>query len=146
MGSRIGVVIMAALLLLYVLVAGWYAVALFSGGQPLAVAMGVALVVLAVIGGWALVRELLFGLSADRLGRALDAEGGMPPAPENLRPNGRLQPDDAERLLGEYGAAADAAPADWRAQYRLGVVRDAAGRRKEARAAIRDAIRLAKNA
>ncbi|MDQ4212429.1 hypothetical protein [Microbacterium capsulatum] len=144
MTSRIGVGLMAAVLVLYVAVAGWYAVALFSGGQPLAVTMGAALIALALIGGWALVRELQFGLAADRLGRALDAEGGMPEAPEELSPNGRLLPADAERLLAEYGSAAAESPADWRAQYRLGVVRDAAGRRKDARAAIREAIRLSK--
>ncbi len=70
----------------------------------------------------------------------------MPEAPADLRPNGRLLPADAERLLAEYGSAAAAEPADWRAQYRLGVVQDAAGRRKDARAAIREAIRLSKAA
>ena len=144
MGSRIGVIVMGALLALYVAVAGWYSMALFSGGQPLAVAMGAALILLALIGAWALVRELQFGLAADRLGRALDAEGGMPEAPEELRPNGRLLPADAERLLTEYGSAAETDPQDWRARYRLGVVQDAAGRRKDARAAIREAIRLSK--
>jgi len=68
----------------------------------------------------------------------------MPEAPEHLRANGRLLPEDADRLVSEYGSAATAEPEDWRAQYRLGVVHDAAGHRKDARAAIRAAIRLAK--
>ncbi|GAA4483520.1 hypothetical protein [Microbacterium panaciterrae] len=144
MGSRVGVIVMGALLLLYVAVAGWYAIALFTGGQPLAVTMGVALIALALIGAWALVRELQFGVAADRLGRTLDAEGGMPEAPETMRSNGRLLPDDATRLLEHYGSVATASPDDWRARYRLGVVQDAAGHRKDARAAIREAIRLAK--
>lgn len=144
MGSRVGVIVMGALLLLYVAVAGWYAIALFTGGQPLAVTMGVALIALALIGAWALVRELQFGIAADRLGRTLDAEGGMPEAPETMRSNGRLLPDDATRLLEQYGSVATASPDDWRARYRLGVVQDAAGHRKDARAAIREAIRLAK--
>ncbi|MBS1906009.1 MAG: hypothetical protein JST33_05450 [Actinobacteria bacterium] len=144
MGSRIGVAVMAVLLALYIAVAAWYSFALFSGGQPLAIVMGSALVALALLGAWALVRELQFGLAADRLGRTLDGEGGMPPAPEHLRANGRLLPEDADRLLAEYGSAAEAEPQDWRAQYRLGVVHDAAGHRKDARAAIRAAIRLAK--
>jgi hypothetical protein len=144
MGSRIGVAVMAVLLVLYIALVGWRAVVLLDSGQVLGVTMGVALLVMPLIGAWALVRELQFGLAADRLGRTLDAEGGMPAAPDRLRPNGRLLPEDADRLLAEYGAAAAAEPADWRAQYRLGVVQDAAGHRKDARAAIRAAIRLAK--
>ena len=144
MGSRIGVVVMAALLVLYIALVGWRAVVLLGSGQALGITMGVALLVMPLIGAWALVRELQFGLAADRLGRALDGEGGMPEAPEHLRSNGRLRPDDADRLLAEYGSAAAEEPGDWRAQYRLGVVHDAAGHRKDARAAIRAAIRLAK--
>ncbi|MBS1672839.1 MAG: hypothetical protein JSS74_02615 [Actinobacteria bacterium] len=144
MGSRIGVAVMAVLLVLYIALVGWRAVVLLGSGQALGITMGVALLVMPLIGAWALVRELQFGLAADRLGRTLDAEGGMPEAPEQLRPNGRLLPDDAERLLTEFGSAAAEEPEDWRAQYRLGVVHDAAGHRKDARAAIRAAIRLAK--
>lgn len=144
MGSRIGVVVMAALLVLYIALVGWRAVVLLGSGQALGITMGVALLVMPLIGVWALVRELQFGLAADRLGRTLDGEGGMPEAPEHLRSNGRLLPDDADRLLAEYGSAAAEEPGDWRAQYRLGVVHDAAGHRKDARAAIRAAIRLAK--
>ena len=144
MGSRIGVAVMAALLVLYIALVGWRAVVLLGSGQALGIAMGAALLVMPLIGAWALVRELQFGLAADRLGRTLNDEGGMPEAPEHLRSNGRLLPEDADRLLAEYSAAAEAGPEDWRAQYRLGVVRDAAGRRKDARAAIRVAIRLAK--
>ncbi|WP_336629060.1 MULTISPECIES: hypothetical protein [unclassified Microbacterium] len=144
MGSRIGVAVMAALLVLYIALVGWRAVVLLGSGQALGIAMGAALLVMPLIGAWALVRELQFGLAADRLGRTLNDEGGMPEAPEHLRSNGRLLPEDADRLLAEYGAAAEAGPEDWRAQYRLGVVQDAAGRRKDARAAIRAAIRLAK--
>lgn len=142
MSSRIGVVVMAAALLLYIVVVGWRAVLLFGTGEPIGIAMGVALVVLPLIGAWALVREVQFGMAADRLGRTLDAEGGMPAAPEELRPSGRLMKDDVEPLVGRYAAEADAAPEDWRARYRLGVVLDAAGRRKDARASIREAIRL----
>ena len=143
MGSRIGVAVMAVLLVLYIALVGWRAV-LLGSGQALGITMGVALLVMPLIGAWALVRELQFGLAADRLGRTLDAEGGMPAAPERLRSNGRLLPEDADRLVAEYGSAAAAEPEDWRAQYRLGVVQDAAGHRKDARAAIRAAIRLAK--
>lgn len=144
MSSRIGVVVMAAALVLYLAVAGWGALLMLRTGEPVGIAMGVALLVLPLIGAWALIREVQFGLAASRLGRTLDAEGGMPDAPEQLTPSGRLLEADIEPMITQYTAEADAAPGDWRARYRLGVVQDAAGRRKDARASIRESIRLSR--
>ncbi|WP_136052134.1 hypothetical protein [Microbacterium sp. K36] len=142
--SRIGVGLMAAALLLYLVVAGWLAVMFLAVGTPVSIGMGITLLVLAPVGGWALVREMLFGFGADRLGRLLDAEGGMPPVETELTPSGRLARKDADALVARYTAEAEAAPTDWRARYRLGVVQDAAGRRKDARASIRQAISLSR--
>jgi len=142
--SRIGVAVMGAALLLYVLIAGWLAVMFLRVATPVSIGMAIALIVIAPIGAWALIRELAFGFSADRLGRILDGEGGMPEAPEELTPSGRLRADDIEPLIDQHTAAAEADPGEWRARYRLGVVQDAAGRRKDARASIREAIRLAR--
>ncbi|MCT1476990.1 hypothetical protein [Microbacterium sp. p3-SID336] len=142
--SRIGVGLMAAALLVYLAVAVWLAVMFLSVGTPVSIGMGITLLVLAPVGAWALVREMLFGFGADRLGRILDAEGGMPPVETELTPSGRLARADADALVARYTAAAEEAPADWRARYRLGVVLDAAGRRKDARASIREAIRLSR--
>ncbi|WP_396654851.1 hypothetical protein [Microbacterium sp.] len=135
---------MAAALLLYLAVAGWLAVMFLAVGTPVSIGMGVTLLVLAPVGGWALVREMLFGFGADRLGRLLDAEGGMPPVETELTPSGRIARKDADALVARYTAEAEAAPTDWRARYRLGVVQDAAGRRKDARASIRQAISLSR--
>lgn len=145
MTSRIGVVIMGAALLLYLVIAGWLAVMFFRVGTPISIGMAIALIVLAPVGAWALTRELMFGFAADRLGRTLDAEGGMPEAPDELTPSGRLRADDIEPLIARYAGDVESAPADWRARYRLGVVQDAAGRRKDARASIREAIRLSRS-
>lgn len=142
--SRIGVALMAAALLVYLAVAIWLAVMFISVGTPVSIGMGITLLVLAPIGAWALVREMMFGFGADRLGRLLDAEGGMPPVETELTPSGRIARADADSLIARYTAEADAAGDDWRARYRLGVVQDAAGRRKDARASIRAAIRLAR--
>jgi hypothetical protein len=141
--SRIGVALMAAALLVYLAVAIWLAVMFMSVGTPVSIGMGITLLVLAPIGAWALIREMMFGFGADRLGRLLDAEGGMPPVETELTPSGRIARADADPLIARYTAEAEAATDDWRARYRLGVVQDAAGRRKDARASIREAIRLA---
>ncbi|MGF2948299.1 tetratricopeptide repeat protein [Microbacterium alcoholitolerans] len=144
MTSRVGVTIMGVAMLLYIATTVWLAVMFFSVGTAPGIGMGVALLVIAPIGVWALVRELMFGYAADRLGRALDAEGGMPEAPAELTPSGRLRREDVEPLVAEYSSRIEENPREWRAHYRLGVVQDAAGRRKDARASIREAIRLSR--
>lgn len=142
--SRIGVAVMGAALVVYLAVAVWLAVMFIAVGTPVSIGMGIGLIVLAPLGAWALIREMQFGFGADRLGRTLDAEGGMPPVETELTPSGRIARADADPLIARYASEADAAPDDWRARYRLGVVQDAAGRRKDARASIREAIRLAR--
>lgn len=143
--SRIGVVLMGAALALYIVVLVWFAVMFFTAGTPMGIVMGVALAVFAPIGAWALIRELVFGLQADRLGRMLEREHGMPDDEVSLTPSGRVVKDEAGPLAAKYEQAVVANPADWRAHYRLGVVYGASGRGKDGRAAIREAIRRARS-
>jgi hypothetical protein len=143
--SRIGVGVMALCLALYIVVVGQRAVLMLTTGEPIAIAIGVALIVMPLIGAWALVREMQFGFAADKLGRTLDAEGGMPQAETELTPSGRIAKGDVDPMIARYTAEAEAAPTEWRARFRLGVVQDAAGRRKDARASIREAIRLSRS-
>src|SRR4051794_39684924 len=140
--ARIGVAVLGLCLILYFVLTGQRAVLFIASGELIGVAMGVAMLVLPLIGMWALVREIQFGVQAERLGTRLDAEGGMPPAETELTPSGRLARVDAAPLVERYESEADAAVDDWRARYRLGVVQDAAGRRKDARSSIRQAIQL----
>lgn len=140
MMSRIGVAVMAACLALYVAAVAWGAVIFIGSGTVVGIGMGVATVIIAAFGGWALVREIQFGVASERLGRILDAEGGMPTSDAERSPSGRLPNDEADRLIEQYSALAQTAGNDWRAHYRLGVVFDAAGQRKNARASIRQAI------
>jgi len=144
MMTRVGVALVGAALILYFVLMGQKAILFIASGEAVGVAMGIALIVLPLIGVWALVREIQFGMQAEKLGTKLDSEGGMPAAETELTPSGRLAKDDAEPLIQRYTSEADAAADDWRARYRLGVVQDAAGRRKDARASIRAAIRLSK--
>ncbi len=144
MTSRIGVGVMVLCLLLYIVVVGQRAFLMLTTGDPIAIAIGVALVVMPLIGVWALFREMQFGFAADRLARTLTAEGRMPEPETPLTPSGRIARDDAAPVVARYAAEAEAAPEDWRSYFRLGVVQDAAGRRKDARASIREAIRLSR--
>ncbi|MGK9148594.1 hypothetical protein KXS11_13280 [Plantibacter flavus] len=144
MTTRIMVALLAILLLLYIVLVGYRAVVLLGTGEPVGVAMGAALIVLPVVGVWALWREIAFGVHAERLGRTLEAEGGLPPEQVETRESGRPLRDAADALFPAYRDAAEAAPEDWRSWYRLGLVYDGAGDRKRARQAIRQAIKLSR--
>lgn len=135
-----GVAIMAALLVLYFVFAGVRAVALLASGTPIAIAMGVALIVLPLIGAWALWRELAFGWRSTALVDRLEAEGALPDDLGAAGPSGRADRDAADRAFPRYRAEAEADPESWRAWARLGIVYDACGDRRRARAAIRTAI------
>jgi len=141
MSARIGVAVMAVALLLYVVLVGQRAVALIGTGDGVAIAMGVALIVLPVIAVWALGRELWFGFRAERVGRRLEAEGGMPQERVATHPSGRIHRADGDAVFPRFREELEASPEDWRAWYRLGLAYDAAGDRRRARGAIREAIR-----
>lgn len=135
-----GVVIISALLVLYFVFAGVRAVALLVSGTPVAVAMGVALIVLPLIGVWALGRELLFGLRSTSLVDRLAAEDLLPDDLGEATATGRADREAADAVFDRYREAAEAAPEDWRVWARLGIVYDACGDRRRGRAAMREAI------
>lgn len=142
MSIRIGVAVMAALLLLYIVLAGQRAWVLVTTGEPIAVTMGVALIVLPAVALWALGRELWFGVRAEQVGRRLEAEGSLPTDEVELRPSGRPTREEGDALFPAYRADVEESPQSWQAWYRLGLAYDAAGDRRRARAAVRRAISL----
>jgi cytochrome c-type biogenesis protein CcmH/NrfG len=142
MTARIGVAVMAVLLALYIVLVAQRAWLLLTSGEPIAIAMGVGLVVLPILAAWALGRELWFGVRAQTLGRRLETEGGLPAESVAVRPSGRVMREDGDAVFPAYRADVEAHPDDWRAWYRLGLAYDASGDRRRAREAVRQAIRL----
>lgn len=142
MSARIGVVVMAALLALYIALVAQRAWLLLGSGDPIGIAMGVALVVLPVIAVWALGRELWFGIRAEQLARRLESEDALPEDEVTVTPSGRVVREDADAAFPRYRADVEQSPDDWRAWYRLALAYDAARDRRRAREAIRRAIRL----
>jgi cytochrome c-type biogenesis protein CcmH/NrfG len=142
MSTRVGVGIVAAVLALYIVLVGQRAWLLLTSGDGVGVAMGVAMLLLPVVAAWALWRELRFGMGAQRLGRRLEQEGGLPTEELSLRPSGRPVATEADALFPAYREAVEAAPEDWRPWYRMGLLYDGAGDRRRARSAIRTAISL----
>jgi hypothetical protein len=142
MRTKVAVAAMVALLALYLVFAIRYGVLLIGVGDAVATALGIALFVLPLIAAWALIAEVQFAVRAERLGVLLDAEGGLPADELPLRPSGRIDRAAAVEVFPVYQAATEAAPDDWRTWFRLGLAYDAAGDRRRARWATRQAIRL----
>lgn len=142
MKGRAAVVLMAVLLLLYLVLVGWRAVLFVQSGEPVGIVIGVALLILPLIGVWALVREIQFGIRSERLVRLLESQGALPVEDLPVRASGRPLRDAADADFPKYKAEVDAAPDDWQAWFRLGLAYDASGDRRRARGAIRRAIDL----
>ncbi len=142
MTSRVGAIVMAALLALYLVVVAQYAVILMTSGDGIAIAIGIALAILPVIGAWALVSELVFVARGQRLVRRLGDEGGLPVDDLPRMPSGRIVAAAADLQFPQYKEAVEANPESWRDWLRLGLAYDASGDRSRARWATRTAIAL----
>ncbi|MBN9151582.1 MAG: hypothetical protein J0H56_09210 [Micrococcales bacterium] len=140
MRKRIAVAVMAVLLVLYLLLVIQLSLRLIGVGEPIATGLGIALLVLPLVGFWALAAEVVFGFRSERLGRMLGAEGEDPFDRVPRRPSGRMDRSAAEAVFAEVKAAAENAPTRWESWYRLGLAYDACGDRRRARGVIRKAI------
>ncbi len=103
---------------------------------------GVALLVLPIIGAWALVAELVFGTRAQRLLRLMTERGALPIDDLPHLPSGRPDREAADREFPATRPRSRPRPATGRAGYRLALAYDASGDRRRARWATRRAIRL----
>ncbi len=139
--ARWGALGMAALLALYIGVVLTYAVRLIADPLPVAQAIGWALVVLPLIGAWALVAEVRFGFAAERLARRAEAEGVLPDDPVPVRASGRVERDAADTAFSRHAEALQQHPESWAHWFRLALAYDAARDRRRARWALREAIR-----
>lgn len=142
--TKIWVGLMLALTLFYVFTLLGRGIILLQEPSLIAVAMGLAILVLPLVALWALFAELQFGLKAQRLSRRLIALD-IPGLDLDLRASGRATKDSANKELERIQDAVTKDPENWSLWFQLGEAHDAAGERKNARAAIRKAILLANN-
>ena len=140
--TKIWVGLMLALTLFYVLTLLGRGIILLQEPSLIAIAMGLVILVLPLVALWALFAELQFGLKAQRLSRRLIALD-IPGLDLELRASGRATKDSANKELERIQDAVTKDPKNWSLWFQLGEAHDAAGERKNARAAIRKAIQLA---
>lgn len=146
MKNRVAAIVMAAILAVYLIFTLQYAVRLLTIGVPVAAFEGVALIVLPIVGAWALVAELVFGVRTDRLLKKMVAQDALPVDDLPHKASGRPDRAAADLEFPKYQAEVEAAPGDWMAWYRLALAYDASGDRRRARWATRRAIRLERQA
>jgi tetratricopeptide (TPR) repeat protein len=145
MSTKLGVVVMSALLLLYLVAVAQLAISLIITDDPLAKGMGVALLLLPLIGAWAMAAELAFGMRSQKLADRLNREGTLPVDSLPKRSSGRVDRAAADAEFPAYRLDVEQHPDDWRAWFRLGLAYDASGDRRRARNSIRRAIALERN-
>ncbi|MCW4386755.1 hypothetical protein OH146_13325 [Salinibacterium sp. SYSU T00001] len=146
MSKKVGVVVMAALLLLYIVAVGRLAVTLLGSGDGVAIAMGAALAVLPLLAVWGLIVEVLFGVRSERLLGRLEDEGRLPAEVLPARASGRPDRAAADAAFPTYRAEVEAHPESWQSWLRLALAYDACGDRRRARHAVRRSIALSRSA
>jgi cytochrome c-type biogenesis protein CcmH/NrfG len=105
--------------------------------------LGVAVLVLPLVGVWVTVAELRFGRASQRLAERMREEGESLDLPElPRRPSGRVDRSAADAWFEQQRERVEADSDDWRGWFRLAQAYDLSGDRKRAREALRTAIAL----
>jgi tetratricopeptide (TPR) repeat protein len=137
---------LVAVLAVYLVLVGWRGVVLLaeglSSGDWVSVLLGLSVLVFPVVGAGLVWREVQFGLDTQNLAAHLAAQDALPADDLPKRPSGRVEKDAAREAFDASHAAAQGAPDDPAAWYRLGLAYNDLGDRRQARAAIRQAIRV----
>ena len=136
------IAVLVVVLVVYAGLIGFRGVVLLQSGTVVGVLLGLAVLVVPLLGLALVARELQFGRQCARLVDELDAEDGLPVDDLPRRPSGRVDRAAADEHFRAMRAETEAAPEDWRAWFRLALAYDAAGDRTRGRAAARHAVAL----
>lgn len=135
-------VVMAVMLGAYLLFAVARGVDFIRAGGVAATLLGVAVLVMPVLGMWVLAAEWRFGRATQRLAGELAARGELPVDDLPRRPSGRPVREVADARFAEVRRRVEADPGAWPRWFELATAYDACGDRRRARAAMRRAIAL----
>ena len=134
---------MCVALIAYFLMLGRIAMAFITSGRPAAIGLGLALLILPLIGIWVMVSTVRAGLTHQRLARIMHDEGmELDVSALPRMPSGRIQRDAADALFDTVRGELEHDPDNWRRWYRLARAYDYAGDRGRAREAMKKAVEL----
>lgn len=141
--ARTAAFVVALVLLAYLLLMSGRAITMISSGEPVFIALGLAILVLPVLGAVLVVDQLRFGASTERLARRLDDEDALPDVSHlPRRPSGRVEREAADAWFDAKQSELEASPEEWRRWFALAQAYDLAGDRNRGRKAMRKAIEL----
>jgi hypothetical protein len=137
------IALMCVAMLAYFVLLGRLAVAMISSGRAAAVGLGLAVLIMPVIGLWAMIATLRAGFAHQKLARLIAADGmELETSALPRRPSGRIERDAADALFATVRTEVEDHPDDWRRWYRLARAYDYAGDRRRAREAMKAAVQL----
>ncbi|MCV7408920.1 hypothetical protein AWC05_07020 [Mycobacterium florentinum] len=141
--TQLLIAFLCAAMVLYFVLLGRLAIAMIASGPAAAVGLGLAVLIMPLIGLWAMITTLRAGFAHQKLARLI-AEDGMELDASTLprRPSGRIRRDAADELFATVRTEVEAHPDDWRHWYRLARAYDYAGDRRRAREAMKTAVEL----
>jgi cytochrome c-type biogenesis protein CcmH/NrfG len=143
MRMQLLIAFMCVAMLVYFVLLGRMAIAMIASGRAAAVGLGAALLIMPVIGLWAMVATLRAGFAHQKLARLIAADGmELDTSALPRRPSGRIERDAADALFATVRTEVEADPDDWRRWYRLARAYDYAGDRRRAREAMKAALEL----
>ncbi|WP_328363926.1 hypothetical protein OG976_23285 [Mycobacterium sp. NBC_00419] len=134
---------MCVALLVYFVLLGRTGVVLIGTGKATGIALGIGVLLLPIVGLWAMIATLRAGFAHQRLA-ALAKEDGMELDVSDLprSPGGRIDRDAADALFHTVRAEVEADPDNWQRWYRLARAYDYAGDRTRARETMRKAVAM----
>ncbi len=142
MRTKAVIALLLLVLVFYAVLLGAKGVAFVRSGEPVAVVLGIGVLLLPLLALGLVWRELVFGRRSAEVAAALEAEGGLPVDDLPRRPSGRIERAAADEAFAVRQAEVEQEPESWQAWYRLALAYDDAGDRRRAREAVRRAIGL----
>ena len=130
-------------LVVYFVLLGRIATAFIVSGRPAAIGLGLALMILPLIGVWVMVSTLRAGLAHQRLARIIHDEGlELDVSALPRMPSGRIRREAADALFQSVREEVEREPDNWRHWYRLARAYDCAGDRARARETMSKAVEM----
>jgi hypothetical protein len=143
--TKVWLAAMVSITLLYAFLLFERAVVLIQDGQPIALLMGIAILLFPLLALATLFFEIRFGLRLAKLEKLFIASGIQAPGYE-LRPSGRAQNDSGREIFESIKQKLEQDETNYLLWYLLADSYDKLGDRKRARASARKAISIAKQA
>ena len=138
----LGAIAVTFLLALYIWQIAGRASALVATGEPLAIGIGLGVLVIPVLAVGLIAREWHLGMTVQRMADELAAQRALPLDDLPRSPGGRIDRAAADEAFGAARRTVEGSPDSWPAWYHLAFAYDAARDRKRARSSLRTAAKL----